>query len=476
MDGVWLCKRHHGLGLARSFVRWTRYAGNLRWAAGRIMSDDRFRDAFRPRESDTARKPKVPTEEVNPHVPMYMAQTPWYLDTGGNASLEHQRKPAQNKASASLDDWYQRGTKAGPAASRFRKGACENCGAMSHKTRDCMERPRKRGAKWSGQDIKPDEVVQDLTHLDYNYDAKRDRWNGYDPASHMAVVERFEAIEEERRRIREEQLEAQTSTDAHAAAKKLAKKEKRVREDDDFDSSSSDDDDDDDKYAEKANMVGQKIDADKRITVRNLRIREDRAKYLYNLNTDSAHYDPKTRSMREAPLPDDGLTTPSDAFERSQGDAVDMQKMQVFAWQAEQRGDSIQAMQANPTVNERQFKQHQEERAKQAMEVKSTILERYGGAEYLDAMPRELRAGQTEAYVEYNRSGEVVRGPSRAKPRSRYEEDGTYMSINNSVRKQSFKRLWLVVRSRARCVGLCVLPQHRPTFLLYRRGWQGRTS
>lgn len=38
--------------------------------------------------------------------------------------------------------------------------------------------------------------------------------------------------------------------------------------------------------------------------VRNLRIREDTAKYLLNLDVNSAHYDPKTRSMREDPLPD----------------------------------------------------------------------------------------------------------------------------------------------------------------------------
>lgn len=35
-----------------------------------------------------------------------------------------------------------------------------------------------------------------------------------------------------------------------------------------------------------------------------MRIREDTAKYLLNLDVNSAHYDPKTRSMREDPLPD----------------------------------------------------------------------------------------------------------------------------------------------------------------------------
>ena len=38
-------------------------------------------------------------------------------------------------------------------------------------------------------------------------------------------------------------------------------------------------------------------------SVRNLRIREDTAKYLLNLDPSSAHYDPKSRSMREDPLP-----------------------------------------------------------------------------------------------------------------------------------------------------------------------------
>ena len=392
------------------------------------MSGSGFRDAFRPRDTDTARKPKSTNEEVNPNVPLYMAQTPWYLASGGNASLEHQRKPVQSgKAVAGLDDWYKRGI-ATSTATRFRKGACENCGAMSHKTRDCLERPRKRGAKWTGKDIKPDEVTENLDHLDYNYDAKRDRWNGYDPASHMAVVERFEAVEEERRRLREEALDAQASTDVNMA-KRIAKKEKSHRHhDDDFDSSSSDDDDDDnEKYAEKANMVGQKMDSDKRFTIRNLRIREDRAKYLYDLNADSAaHYDPKTRSMREAPLPNtsvEELKSGSDAFERASNEPTDVKQLQMFAWQAEQRSGTLLHMQANPTDHELQFRQAQQRKEQEAKETKSSILERYGGAEHLDSIPAELRTGQTEAYVEYSRTGEIIRGQERAKPCSRYEED-----------------------------------------------------
>lgn len=43
------------------------------------------------------------------------------------------------------------------------------------------------------------------------------------------------------------------------------------------------------------------VDSRQTVSVRNLRIREDTAKYLRNLDANSAFYDPKTRSMRENP-------------------------------------------------------------------------------------------------------------------------------------------------------------------------------
>lgn len=58
---------------------------------------------------------------------------------------------------------------------------------------------------------------------------------------------------------------------------------------------------DEDKYVDEVDMPGTKVDSKQRITVRNLRIREDTAKYLRNLDPNSAYYDPKTRSMRDNP-------------------------------------------------------------------------------------------------------------------------------------------------------------------------------
>ena len=231
------------------------------------------------------------------HCLEYISQAPWYLDTGG-PSLDHQRRQPDDRSSNKLGEWYDRGKRVGAAATKFRKGACDNCGALTHKTKDCLERPRKKGARYTGRDIQPDEIIQDIST---NYDAKRDRWNGYDPAEYGKVYEEYAAIETARRKIREEEIDNQTSTDL-VAARKVAKVGKE-KKDDDF-GSSDEEDADEDKYAEAADAVGQKMDAKTRITVRNLRIREDTAKYLMNLDPESAYYDPKTRSMRDAPHPE----------------------------------------------------------------------------------------------------------------------------------------------------------------------------
>ena len=79
-------------------------------------------------------------------------------------------------------------------ATKFRKGACANCGAMTHKKVDCLERPRKVTAKYSGSNFAPDEHIQ--PELDHDFEGKRDRWNGYDLEDHKRVVQEHHKIEE----------------------------------------------------------------------------------------------------------------------------------------------------------------------------------------------------------------------------------------------------------------------------------------
>lgn len=380
------------------------------------LSREEFR---RQKDLDAARKAGTAPAEVdeegnaiNPHIPNFMAKAPWYLDSG-QPSLKHQRKPDDTRDHLKFGEWYQRGQRESKSATKYRKGACENCGAMTHKAKDCLERPRKKGAKWTNKNIAADEIVTDLKGVDTDFQAKRDRWNGYDPSEHKRVIEEYEAVEEMRRKMREEEVDRQTSTDM-STAKKLAKKQKKAKDsgptsDGDFGSSDSDEEDED-KYAEKADMVGQKVDTEKRISVRNLRIREDRAKYLYNLDLDSAYYDPKSRSMREAPNPSlrpEDAPYAGDNFERSRGEVQKMQELQAFALQSEDRGEDIH-LQANPTINELQHREYQQKREKLNAQIKGSILERYGGAEHFDNVPRELLAGQTEKYVEYTPAGQPI--------------------------------------------------------------------
>lgn len=79
---------------------------------------------------------------------------------------------------------------------------------------------------------------------------------------------------------------------------------------------------------------------------------------------------------------------------------------------------------ANPSQAELLFKRHQQKKQTLNSVQKETILEKYGGEEYLDAPPRELLlAAQTEEYTEYSQTGRIIKGQEKVTPRSIYEED-----------------------------------------------------
>lgn len=75
---------------------------------------------------------------------------------------------------------------------------------MGHKKKECFERPLKVGAKYTNANIAPDDYEQPI--LNQSYDGKRDRWAGYDPSQHKAIIEQFQRIEEAKRQLRAEKL------------------------------------------------------------------------------------------------------------------------------------------------------------------------------------------------------------------------------------------------------------------------------
>lgn len=100
-----------------------------------------------------------------------------------------------------------------------------------------------------------------------------------------------------------------------------------------------------------------------------------------------------------------------------------MQKLQLFAWQSAARGNDVH-LNANPTQGEILHKQFKEKKEEIRDKSKVSILAKYGGEEYLEQAPRELLQGQSEEYVEYSRTGQVIMGKERVKARSKYAEDG----------------------------------------------------
>jgi len=333
------------------------------------------------------------------------------------------------------------------------------------------------------------------------FDAKRDRWHGYDPSAHKLTIDRYNRQDDERRKRRqaakdekyrrkEAEKEAKIKKlEEDKLKKKMAKSlsslssssrvggtDSPITSDADPDSDSdtkaagvmSDASDSDSDYDSDSDAEGDDEEADERefiqrdsdardfqrrvarqggiggaemkTTVRNLRIREDTAKYLRNLDPNSAFYDPKTRSMRDNPLPNENpeeVAFAGDNFNRISGDAVELAKSTVFAWEAtEKSGGSVMVDSiANPSQVEFARKEFELKKAKLEDDKKKGVYDRYGtgGAESLDAghEQRRLALGTSEAYVEYARDGRVVRGAAKAVAKSKYPED---VLLNNHTK------------------------------------------
>ncbi|XP_014467717.1 PREDICTED: pre-mRNA-splicing factor Slu7-like [Dinoponera quadriceps] len=345
-------------------------------------------------------------KDINPHIPQYISATPWYFGAQG-PTLKHQRPQSEKqKQYSSINSWYNRGVDNSKAVGKYRKNACENCGAITHKRKECMERPRRVGAKYTNSKIAPDEFTQ--PELSMDYDGKRDRWAGYDPSEHRAIVEEYQKVEEAKRQMRAEKLNAEENDE-------------------------QDSDKDEDKYVDEVDMPGTKVDSKQRITVRNLRIREDTAKYLRNLDPNSAYYDPKTRSMRDNPYvgTEREVDYKGENFVRFSGDTQQHANAQLFAWEAHEKGVDVHLL-AEPTKLELLKQEYDKKRDELKDKARDSIIEWYGGEEHLEAPPKTLLLAQTEHYVEYSRYGKVVKGQDRQVIRSKYEED-VYPNNHTSV-------------------------------------------
>ena len=188
-----------------------------------------------------------PPADVSAHIPSFVSKVPWYLNSGdsNDKSLDHQKKSdSSNKPDVmqSSSVSIKKGS-LGDVKTKFVKGACENCGSTSHKRKDCLERPRKVIAKYSGDKLASDDIVPDNSVERTSFESKRDRWRGF---------------------TAEDTVDSSGMKAASNEKSKLVLSEKET-----FDMATS------------------------------LRERSDVAKYLVNIDDEDKYYDPKSRSMRD---------------------------------------------------------------------------------------------------------------------------------------------------------------------------------
>lgn len=289
---------------------------------------------------------------------------------------------------------------------------------MSHKTKDCMERPRVKGAKYTNKNIAADDKIQDIEI--HGFEAKRDRWNGYDESEWVKHAQKFEEVQHLRQELRKKELlEKKFQGELEDVDGALQREEDKFVEEEDA------------AFA-KVKIRAKSAGGGESGTVRNLRIREDTAKYLLNLDVDSAYYDPKSRSMREDPNPDKDpseKTFAGDNFVKQSGQAQGFQQLNLFSVMGGERGQEVH-LQATPSQAEVSFRAVQERKKLLQKNTSKDVLEKYGNvAEKPTEEVKALRG--TEAYVEYDASGRVIRG-HEVKARSRYEEDvhpGNHTSV-----------------------------------------------
>ena len=125
---------------------------------------------------------------INPHNPDFITKVPWYLGSSGPTLKHHNIQKSDHFLSLSEADQLiyqkleaQRTASETQSQKIFKKGSCKNCGATTHKEKDCVERPRstKKSAWKSGLDIAPDEIVLKLEEYGkVSFSAKRDQWKG----------------------------------------------------------------------------------------------------------------------------------------------------------------------------------------------------------------------------------------------------------------------------------------------------------
>lgn len=327
---------------------------------------------------------------INPHIPQYISTTPWYYNTN-HPTLKHQTSTmfSDRKKQLAGIDAKKKLIKIKPKQTKWRKDSCENCGSLTHKKRDCLVRQRRITARELNVTIGDDiQIIQP----DLLFTAKRDQWQDDDGSTYSKVIERYEKLQKMKHDKHKKAIEKELQNDDTNN-----NNIQNTYQDSDTDNENNNNDDDNDLH-DTGTLISN-IDESNKQTVRNLRIREDTAKYLRNLDIDSSYYDPKTRVMRENPYKDTSIPRidnyKGDVELRSKGDVEELQRVEQFTKNITLYGDEINLF-SSPTLTEEKYREFLKKKQITTALRQNELDKNYGIIENVSTLPASVIFNQTD--------------------------------------------------------------------------------
>ncbi|CAB4255728.1 similar to Saccharomyces cerevisiae YDR088C SLU7 RNA splicing factor, required for ATP- independent portion of 2nd catalytic step of spliceosomal RNA splicing [Maudiozyma barnettii] len=219
-------------------------------------------------------------KKENEHLPRYIKNKPWYNDTDKSDDyLSHHRQSQKEgnlldiennneaKYGLGIHDTFMPNNKVMSNERKKGKPTCTNCGSFDHTKKDCMERPRKvQQTKSIPNYIPTNGNVMNDKEMDW--DARKDRWFGYSGKEYNDTLAKWEQNKSRQGNINNQRdTNEEYDTDEEVELAKL----------------------------QLGNYKSTKEDQNKEKGSTAIRIREDKAAYLNDLNSETTNYDPKSR-------------------------------------------------------------------------------------------------------------------------------------------------------------------------------------
>ncbi|CCH61908.1 hypothetical protein TBLA_0F03730 [Henningerozyma blattae CBS 6284] len=325
----------------------------------------------------------------NLHIPKYIRDQPWYYkdnkqlkkekdnDTSDGTSSEdrpdylvHHRQDKDKNSGIGIDNNNE--AKVGKGINdEFVSSTdmndksmeqCDNCGLQGHVMKDCIELPQKKKRKYMEENEEKLKIQIRKDH-EKDYDAKQDRWFGYDGSEYDEALAKWQTMKSEgaKKELNEEENDIDINILIEITKLGLDVKESLT-------------------YLEDCKEI------QKGKSVTSVRLREDKAAYLNDINNTNheTNYDPKSRIYKSEELgkvDDKGkifrrhLTGEGKEFNALNELARELSKKEGIKDEVKDIGKINHVLIANPTKYDQLKKRQQQQKERDSASETKKIVE-----------------------------------------------------------------------------------------------------